>query len=276
MRLNTVFLLVMGLGLWVPPASPRQEQQPPAPTPSAVPQTEIIGAPKSPPATQAPESGEAGYMEPAQVQTLLYKVWLQEFRINDLLTAANPERWKLDVAAAGFFNQHVETIHAQLSRLEDWRSQFEKRTESMYLAYQTDAAMASVLSPLGAVVQAVAQHDNSSFAAQYSQAEGELSNAQQTIEAYLRYLLRNQDQLVRASESNLAACQNQLGYAMHASAARAKPMKNEHFVRPERLRARRGASAAHPAATGQKAARKAQPQAGNAKKSEPNPAPRKP
>jgi len=49
---------------------------------------------------------------------------------------------------------------------------------------------------------------------------------QQPLGLYLGALLRNQDQVLQAMQSNLAACQNELGYALRARPATAKPVKN--------------------------------------------------
>ena len=43
---------------------------------------------------------------------------------------------------------------------------------------------------------------------------------------HLAALLHNQDDVLLATENNLAACQNQLSFAMRGKTAPAKPMKN--------------------------------------------------
>jgi hypothetical protein len=256
MRYAAIFLLLTGLAgaarVAVSQENSAPPQEPPAPAPSPVPQTETVGAPQSLPPAQAPVAAGPGYMEPAQVQALLHQVWLATFRINDLLSDLHPEHWKLDAAAAESFSRALDTLRAELGRLEEWRSQFEKRTESMYLGYETYAAIVALLPRLEGLAQAVTRHENSSLAAQYSEVENQFFDSQQAMEPYLRYLLRNQDQLLLANENGLAACQNQLSYAMRADVAPAKPMKNEHFIRP----AHRHSAAAHPGGAGQASARK--------------------
>jgi hypothetical protein len=268
MRYAAIFLLVTGLACSARVAVAQENsappQEPPAPAPSPAPQSETIGAPQSLPPAQVPVAAGPGYMEPAQVQALLHQVWLAAFRTNDLLSDLHPEGWKMDEAASESFNQTLETLRAELDRLEQWRSQFEKRTESMYLGYETYAGMVAVLPRLEGLAQAVARHENSSLAAQYSEVENQFFDSQQAIEPYLRYLLRNQDQLLLANENGLAACQNQLSYAMRATVAPAKPMKNEHFIRP----ARRHSAAAHPGGAGKASARKFEPGAASTKKPE--------
>ncbi len=268
MRYVAIFLLLTGLACGARVAVSQENsappQEPPAPAASAAPQTETVGTPQSLPPAQAPVAAGAGYMEPAQVQALLHQVWLATFRINDLLTDLHPERWKLDAAADESFNQTLETLRAELDALEQWRSQFEKRTESMYLGYETYAGMVAVLPRLEGLAQAISRHENSSLAAQYSEVENQFFDSQQAMEPYLRYLLRNQDQLLLANENGLAACQNQLSYAMRAAAAPAKPMKNEHFIRPKH----RYSAAPHPGGAGQASAKKLERRAASTKKPE--------
>lgn len=200
-----------------------------APTPpasQATPQTETVGTVQPGPAKPQPAPGGEGYLEPAQVKELLRKVWLAEYRINDLLTEVHPERWKLADAARDSFRQTLETLRAQMAALEGWRSQLNGRPDNAYLAYATHAAMGAVLPRLDAVARSVTQRENASLGAQFSQADNQLFDLQQGLGLYLGALLRYQDQVLQATQGNLAACQNDLGYALRGRAAAAKPMKN--------------------------------------------------
>lgn len=245
MRCALVFLLVLGCGLGAR-AAPQNppEAQPPAPAPAPPPETEVIGAPPPKAAAQAGEN-ELGYKDAAQVAALLHNVWLVAFRVNDLLTEVHPERWKLDEAASSSFAHSLDGLRAGLASVDDWRAQFEKRTDSMYLGYEIYTALGAVLPRLDGVAKAIVQHENASLAAQYSQAGSQLFDAQQALEPYLDYLSRTQDQLLLASQTNLAACENQLSYAMRSSVKPATPMPNvlpawpkRHVQRNTRARAR--------------------------------------
>jgi len=90
------------------------------------------------------------------------------------------------------------------------------------------------------------QHENASLGAQFSQAGNQLFDLQQSLQPYLTFLLRNQDQILLATQTNLAACQNELGYAMRTRVEPAKPMKN---VNPEFKGKRRSAAARGSAGT---------------------------
>jgi len=165
-------------------------------------------------------------MEPSELKALLHKIWLAEYRINDLLTDVHSDKWKMPQATRNSFNQTFENLRKGLASQADWRAQFESRPESVYLGYETFIAIIAVLPRLDGVGQAVAQFENRSLGAQYSQAVAQLFDLQQALQPYLEYLLHNQDQLMLAAQGNLAACQDQLGLAMRNRTGPATPMKN--------------------------------------------------
>jgi hypothetical protein len=147
-------------------------------------------------------------MEPAQVKALAQKIWITEFRINDLLTQVQPERWKTSDVTRNSFKQTLENLHKGLEGLEEWRARFEKRPDSMYFGFQTYAAANAALPRLDGVARAVSQFENPSIGAQYSQASNQLFDLQQALQPYVAYLLRNPDQLLYVAQTNLAGCQS--------------------------------------------------------------------
>ena len=171
-------------------------------------------------------TSEAGYMDSAQVKALLHKIWLAEFRINDLLSQANPGRWKIGDSERRSFGQTMDGLHRALATAEDWRTQFGERTDSLYLGFETYVAFSAVLPRLQGVTQSVSLYENASFGAQCSQAGLHLFDLLQALQPYLEYLMRNQDRLIYATQTNLATCQKELGYAMSGHSGPAKPMKN--------------------------------------------------
>jgi hypothetical protein len=203
-------------------------------------------------------------MEPAQVKVLTHKIWLAEFRLNDLLAQVHPEKWKMPPATRQSFVQTLDSLHKALAGEEDWRSQFEARPDSLYLGFQTYVAISAVLPRLDGIAHGVTQYENASFGAQYSQSENQLFDLQQSIQPHLAYLLKNQDTLMVAAQSNLASCQNELNSAEHDKEGRATPMKN---VAPVFKGHGRPAHAAAPAG----AAKPAQAKGAAATKPAPNP-----
>lgn len=205
---------------------PSPAAKPPERAPSAPPETETIQVAPAPPSPLQKLSSETGGMDPAALREGLHKMAILEYRINDLLSQVQPAKWKISDGARKSFEQTLDTLRKQLAALEEWRAQFDKRPESMYLGYKTYVTINMVLPRLDGVARSVSQYENPSLGAQYSQAGNQLFDQQQAIEPYLSFLLRNQDGLLLGSENNLAACQNQLGYAMRGRGEQAIPMKN--------------------------------------------------
>ncbi len=236
MRLLGVFLLTFAWGVplgALPPQEARSTTGEPAATaePNVLtPQAEEVEAAEPSPADRTAVPAAEGEMAPAQVKELLHDIWLAEFRINDLLTEVRPERWKLSAETHDSFQHLVETLKRQLEAVEGWRGQLDARPESMYLAYQTYSAISTILPRLDGVARSMTQHENPSFGAQFSQAGNRLFDLQQTLGTYLGFLLRSQDRLLQALQSNLAACHTELSYAMRGKTERAQPMRN---IRPQ-------------------------------------------
>jgi len=215
------------LTVWGQSATPKT--QPPKPaiaSPSQEIETEKIAAPGEalPPASSP--VGAAAYMEPAQVKALLHKIWLTEYRIGDLLAQVRSERWKMPDTARKSFDETLENLHKALASEEEWRAQFDARPDSLYLGFQTYVGVNAVLPRLDGVARSVSQFENASFGAQYSQAANQLFDLQQSLQPHLAFLLKNQDGLLLAAQTNLASCQNELGFALHNKEGRATPIKN--------------------------------------------------
>jgi hypothetical protein len=203
----------------------------PPPKPPAAPasqevETEKVTVPVETPPPITTRTGTTGYLEPAQVKALLQKVWLAQYRIDDLLAQVRAERWKMPDTAGKSFAQTLENLRTALASEADWRAQFDGRPDSLYLGFQTYVAINAVLPRLDGVARAVSQYENASFGAQYSQAANQLFDLQQSLQPHLVFLSKNQDGLLLATQTNLASCQNELGYALHNKEGRATPMKN--------------------------------------------------
>ena len=234
------------------PTRAGQAQQPQGqpPASSSTPETETVDGAR-PVQTTVPASAENATTA-AQVKELSRKLWLAEFRINDLLTEVHPERWKLSEVARGSFNQTLAALRQQITALDGWRVQLEERPDSIYLGFMTYAAINAALPRLDAVTRSITQRENASLGAQFSQAGNQLFDLQQALQPHLAALLHNQDEILLATQNNVAACQNQLSFAMRGKTAPAKPMKN---VLPEfkGWRVRRSKDTAGQTATPQQA-----------------------
>lgn len=240
-----IVLFLAALILWVcadniqaaPKARPSPQpasQNPSTPTPLPDVPTQKIDVPPASQAQPATDIKQTGSLPAADVKALLAKVRSSEYRINDLLTDVHPDRWKLSDVTLESFNQTLKTLRAQVEALGEWRAQFEKRTDSLYLGFQTYASINSVLPRLDGVARSIGEHETPGYAAQFSRAGNQLFDLQQTIGGYVGSLLHNQDQLLLGFENNMAACQQNLSVAMRGKATRAKRMKNARPVRPQR------------------------------------------
>jgi hypothetical protein len=165
-------------------------------------------------------------MEPQQVKDWLKRLYLTEFRINDLFTQVRPGIWNMPEGARQSFQQSFDATRRQMDALKEWRTQLDARPDSMYLAYMMHASIDAILPRLDGVTRIITQRENSSLGAQFSQAGNQLFDLQQSLQPYLVYLLRNQDQTLYAAQTNLAGCENRLGAALRGQQGPPKVLKN--------------------------------------------------
>jgi len=223
--MRSIAILVALICIFAQAGHAQQPQSKP-PSPCSTPETETVDVGR-PGQTSAPTPvGAENVTTAAQVKGLSHKLWLAEFRINDLLTEVHPERWKLSEVTRSSFSQTLATLREQLKALDGWRAQLDDRPDSIYLGFMTYAAINAALPRLEAVTRSITQRENTSLGAQFSQAGNQLFDLQQALQPHLAALLHNQDEVLLANENNLAACQNQLSFAMRGKTMPAKPMKN--------------------------------------------------
>jgi len=195
-------------------------QQPPQPAPGAP--SQASPNPQAPPSEEAPPkekseaaqgsqatpavpASEAVRLEPAQVTQLLHKVYSAAYRVTDLLTVLQPEKWSMDEAARKSFDQTLESLRSQLKQLEEWRRQFEAQPQNLTLGNATDAAIGSVYLDADTVSRAVSQYENPANEAQFKQAAEQLLSLQRTLKAYLDSLRVPAQTAARAASPNQPA-----------------------------------------------------------------------
>jgi hypothetical protein len=228
MKLRFLVLFVAVCPLALGQSSTKKTPLPPHPNEPASQeiQTETIGQPGQTHAVSPAPARSTEYLEPAQVKALTHKIWLAQYRLNDLLAQVHPEKWKMPTATRQSFDQSLDSLHKAIAGEEDWRSQFEARPDSLYLGFQTYVAISAVLPRLDGVAHSVSHYENPSFGAQYSQSANQLFDLQQLLEPHLAYLLKNQDNALLIAQTNMASCQNELNLAERNKQGRATPMKN--------------------------------------------------
>jgi hypothetical protein len=198
MKYVLIFVLVVTFdphaGAQQPQPPPEQQQaqpgaqQPPQPAPGAAsqaPPTEKSEAAQGAQATPAVVASEAVRLEPVQVTQLLHKVFSAAYRVSDLLTLLQPEKWNMDEAARKSFDQTLESLRSQLKQLEEWRRQFEAQPQNLVLGNATDAAIGSVYLDADTLARAVSQYENPASAAQFKQAAEQFLGLQRTLKGYL-------------------------------------------------------------------------------------------
>ena len=233
-------------------ATPAKQNQPAPNLPPAAsrpPQTEELSAPQKalPPATST-ETAES--VTPQQIKTLMDQIYAATFRLQDVLTLVHPEHWKVPEPVRNSFERDLAKLRDHVRALETSRARFAEETDSPYLAYHVYVALPPVVSDLSHVAQNVSQFEDSAVGTQVGQPGKWLQDAQQTLQSYLELMLDRKQQMVRAYETDLAACQNTLNYAMRRQAA--QPMRPIQFARPlqsARIERRKAKEAAARAAT---------------------------
>ena len=223
------------------PRQPAVSSHPSAPAAQEL-QTEHVGAPGQTPAVPAQPS-TSGVLDSAQLKALSHKIWLAQYRLNDLILQVHAEKWKIEPGARQSFDQSLDSLRKSIAAEEDWRSQLDGRPDSLYLGFQTYMAISAVLPRIDGLSKSVSKYENASFGGQFSQAGNQLFDLQQKIEPHLAYLLKNQDNAMVIVQTNLASCQTELSYAEHNKEGRATPMKN---IVPEFKGRKRTAHAAVP------------------------------
>jgi hypothetical protein len=138
---------------------------------------------------QAPTPAvKAAPMTTAEVQSLLQKVYMAAFRVNDLLGILQPETWKIDDAERKAFNQNLDSLRQQLNALEQWRSQFAGQPQNTELGEKTAAAIDAVNAGVDAVSRAVGRYDTPAKSADYQRAAADFRPLQQKLESYIASL----------------------------------------------------------------------------------------
>jgi hypothetical protein len=188
----------------------------PSTTPMAILPTDISGPP--PP------------MRPEQLKQVLYKMYVPTYRIQDVLTHEQPENLKASEAERASFSQARATLQAKLAEFEKVRNQFAASLASPDLAFQTYVSALSVQDPLEQVSQSLSTMEKTKLADEFRQRGRELIAAQQELVPYISYFVNRWDRAAQMFQSNLAACEKQLNYAMHFHTQAATPLPN---VNPE-------------------------------------------
>lgn len=167
-------------------------------------------------------------LTPGQVKAVLYRVYISEFRVRDLLGQERPEQWeKAPVAERTLASQARAALISGLSELEKWRSMFSQHPDNVYFGFQTYLAVNALFHPLRVFGREAGKYESENLATGYSRRENDMEAQLNGLTPYISFILQNESRNLGTFQTDLASCQNQLGYAMHSLIRAPQPMKNE-------------------------------------------------
>lgn len=191
----------------------------------------------------------------AQVKAILYQIYVSVFRIRDLLSQEQPESWKAPKTERDAEALARATLLSRAGELEKWRGLFSEYPDSMYYAFQTYRSVEDLFQPLDAFSRGVSRYRDPRVASNYTSEASDLRARLDGLLPYISFILRHESNSIALYESDLAACQSKLSYAMHGLGSAPVAMRN---IVPDfqgrRVRRRKSDAHARPHAT-KKAAR---------------------
>jgi hypothetical protein len=191
MKTISVILAIFAFSSYLPAQSESSQQpapsqqQPPQPQPQPGPPAESSRPVSSGSTQSTPPTASANSTEAAQANDLLRKIYNAVYRVSDLLSLVQSEKWKMSDSDRKFFDETVESLRASLGTLEESRRQFSGQPQNLNLGDKLDAALRSVLPNVDALAHTVSQYEGPSQASQYTQAHDQLSGLEQSLETYL-------------------------------------------------------------------------------------------
>ncbi|HEV2417909.1 MAG TPA: hypothetical protein VGX94_08900 [Terriglobia bacterium] len=195
-------------------------------------------APMAPPVSTL--AVEPPPLTPGQVKSILYKVYISEFRIRDLLSQEHPDQWKgASPAERTMAAQARAALASNLDELEKWRALFSDHPGSMYDAFQTYRSVNALFHPLRVFGREAGKYENENMADDYARRETDMEAQLNGLIPYISFILQHQDRNLEMFQTDLAGCQTQLGYAMHSQVRASQPMKNIVPVFQGRRRSRK-------------------------------------
>lgn len=188
-------------------------------------QTERISAAAPPPPVQYLPAVTPP-LTSAQVKAILYGIYSSVYRIRDLVTQEKPDTWNAPQPGRTAANENRASLLSEASVLEKWRSLFSEDPDNMYYAFQLYRSVQDLVQPLQAFSQNVDQYENASLASDYIRAARDVQARLSDLVPYMNFFLQRESQSIDLYQSDLAACQNRLTYAMHGFVRTAIPMAN--------------------------------------------------
>ena len=189
-------------------------------------ETERITAPQAPPTPLTSMAAVTPPLTHAQVKAILYKLYISEFRIQDLLSQERPAQWKAPQSDRILLSQSQQTMLAQLRQVEKWRALFSEYPDNVYYAFQTYLSVLKLFHPLWLFSNQVSQYESANLGSDYRRRANDLEANLNDLLPYVSFILKNEAETTQMFQADLANCQNELGYAMHGAVRSATPIRN--------------------------------------------------
>ena len=192
-----------------PPLSPQQASPPLATAQTSSPQTATpqgqapaapTAAPAQPPPAQTnpaaqtsqaspsatpPKPAGAQPLSPDQLNDLVRKIYNSSYRITDLVSLLNSDKWTMSDSDRKFFSETLDSMRAGLKNLEEARSRFSGQPQNLALGDRVVAALGAALPDVDAVGRAVSQYAGPTLGVQYKQTEDQLAGLGRSLQAHL-------------------------------------------------------------------------------------------
>lgn len=209
----------------------RKNQQRLAARPAGLPagatlETEQISTPTPPPPPLRSVVVFTPPMTPAQVKAILYKMYVSEFRIRDLLGQERPEQWKSSQAEQALASQARQNLLNQIAALETWRARLNQEPGNMYYAFQVFRSVDEVFHPLRVFARQAIRYEGLSAGDPYRRRASDLEANLNSLMPYIGAILEHASDQAGMIQTDLDTCQNQLTYAMRATLHSPTPLRN--------------------------------------------------
>ena len=127
-------------------------------------------------------------MAPADVQALLYKVYVATFRIGDLANSLQADKWNMSSQDQAAFSARLDALRASLATAEKARSDFSAHPDDAGLGQTAASDLQAVNPKLDDFVAALSGTPGASSAPEFKKAGDDLGGLDQHLDPYIASL----------------------------------------------------------------------------------------
>jgi hypothetical protein len=127
-------------------------------------------------------------MEPAAVQALLYKIYMANFRIGDLASSLQPDKWNMSSQNQAAVGSKLDALRAVVATAEKSRSAFYDHPDDAGLAQAATSDLRAVTPKVDDLVGALSGTPGAASTSQFKQARDDLNDLDQHLGPYVAYL----------------------------------------------------------------------------------------